>query len=121
MVGCSLNLLTRESIRLSIEAERSADRVLNDVSKARRLSASVLLIVTPNARVTRAIRRKLHKAKVRINTNGPAIFVLPLALAIAALTNCFSFPTSRSSGRLEIQKSPKAVTAKSRRMKEATT
>lgn len=92
-----------DGMRLAIEAERSADRVLNDVSKARRLSASVLLIVTPNARVARAVRKKLHKAGVRRNTNKPVIWVSPLALAIAALTNCFSIPTSRSSGRLEIQ------------------
>ncbi|MBI3835645.1 MAG: hypothetical protein HY287_15065 [Planctomycetes bacterium] len=89
-------------LRMVIEAERSAARVLYDVDKARRLQAAVLLIVTSNARASRAIHRKLHRSGVRNRCGGIAIWVKSLGPALQALTNCFSFPTSCSTSNQKV-------------------
>ncbi len=78
--------------RLAIEVEMSARRVANDLHKAAELEAW-LWIVVPNAKVSRAVLRRLQD--LDIQPRAPWICVLTLGQALQRLTNCFPcFPVS---------------------------
>ena len=65
------------------EAELSADRVYNDISKALAIRASALLIVTPTRPIADAISRKLARLHAgSLRRPGLVIKVLPLGVAV---------------------------------------
>ncbi len=73
--------------RLVIEAELTADRVLNDRAKALAMQADMLLIVTPTRRVTDAANRRLKKAGRTEKTIVE--WILPVGPALQRIRDCF--------------------------------
>lgn len=74
------------TVRLAIEAEMSPWRVTEDLNKAAAVGAW-LWIVTPNSRVTAAVRAQLRKLGVR--ERSPWICALSLGQAVERLRNFF--------------------------------
>jgi len=86
-------LAVRESLRLVCEAELSPDRVWNDVNKAVSLEANLLLIVVPNARIARRVRRRLSRLTVPMIPESLDIWILPLGPALQRLREKLSLMT----------------------------
>jgi hypothetical protein len=73
-------------IKLLVEIETTSRRVASDLQKAADLEAW-LWLVTPNVRVSRAIRGRLKRLGVR--ENPPWVFVLTYGQAQTQVANCF--------------------------------
>ncbi len=73
--------------RIACEAELSADRVVNDVAKATAARADLLLIVTPERRIARAVAKRLDKAGIATADECLEVWVLPLGVALKRLRN----------------------------------
>ena len=78
--------------RIAVEAELTAKRIINDLTKARALHADELWIVVPNSTVANAVKRQLSRLGIR--PKECRIYFLTLGKALQRLTNCFPlFPT----------------------------
>ena len=82
-------LIEFDTGRVVVEAELSPDRVANDVAKAQRLGANVLLIVVPTWRIARAVKRKLARLDVP-RPEGLIVHVDPLGVAVQRVTRMMS-------------------------------
>ena len=93
--------------RIVCEAEQTADRVGRDLEKARLLSATHLLIVTPTARVKRDVLRRLHSPAIALPSRSVLhIEVHALGVAIARLNDFGSFCDQRVCPDVLIPKTP---------------
>jgi len=85
-----IDLLIRfDSALIACEAELSPKRVVNDLHKALVVQAHLLLIITPNAAVTRSCYRKIRAQQAEINHKNLAIYVFSVGTAREWLKNCF--------------------------------
>ena len=73
--------------RISCEAELTAHRIENDLEKAAALHASLLLIVVPEPRVARAVRRRVVACDSE--QKRLPIWILPLGPMLQRLAHCF--------------------------------
>ncbi len=81
------------SHRIAIEAETSPDRVVNDVAKAVAVRATLLLIITPERRIAKAVRRRLNRPNSPGASDELEVWVLPLGQALQRIKNCFPLMT----------------------------
>lgn len=72
-------VIRKAEMLISVEAERSARRIMNDLKKAEAIDADELWLVVPTARVACTVRRRL--AEVELKFEKPRIFVLTLGQA----------------------------------------
>ncbi len=81
------------SHRIAIEAETSPDRVGNDVAKAVAVRATLLLIIAPERRIAKAVRRRLNRPNSPGASDELEVWVLPLGQALQRIRNCFPLMT----------------------------
>ncbi len=81
--------------RVLVEAELSARRIPNDLTRAMAFGACELWLVVPNPRVARSVRRKVHKQSIGPGT--PRLFILLLPQALQRLDEFLGieFPVDR--------------------------
>ena len=74
-------------LRIAVEIELSADRVLADVEKARLAQADQLIVCVPNATVRRAVVSKLVRHE--ISSDAPPRLVMTQHQTLRQLTSVF--------------------------------
>ena len=84
-------LAERGGERLAIEVELTPDRVLRDVQKAIAIQAVELLIVTPNAAVRKAVRRRLRRHRRGGGREWLPTFALTQPQTLQHLASSFPF------------------------------
>lgn len=83
-----------DGLRLVCEAERSPQRVANDVRKAMALDAQLLIIVVPNKNIARSVFRRLKQIDQPLVGRQPLeIRVLALGPAVRMIRNFGLFRT----------------------------
>lgn len=80
-------LIRKDNLLISIEVERSARRIMNDLKKAHAVGADALWIVVPTVRVACAVRRRL--AQIDLRAAKLRVCVLTLGQARQQLAVCF--------------------------------
>jgi len=80
-------LVELHQTRIIIEVELTSKRIANDLIKGMAFQCTELWVVVPNARVARAVRRKLLRLSIR--PHGAGVFVLTLGQALQRVSKCF--------------------------------
>lgn len=96
-------LIDLSHVRIGIEAELTARRIDNDLTKARDLAVDELWIVVPTVWVVRAVRSTLQS--LQDQPVGRRVFVLTLGQARQRLAGCFSL----FSGSLSLPENKKQI------------
>jgi len=73
--------------RIVVEVELTTKRIANDLIKGMAFGCTELWVVVPNARVARAVRRKLLRLSIR--PHGAGVFILTLGQALQRVSKCF--------------------------------
>lgn len=95
--GGSVDLFAElPELRIVIEAERSTERLKNDLRKAALLRADVLLIVVPTWKLARAGSRQLAALAAEQGDGKPRALCLPLGPALQRLASISSLMTARN-------------------------
>jgi len=85
-----------DNLSLVIEAERSTERLKNDLRKATLLQADILLVVVPTWKLARAGTRLLAALAAGKDNGKPRTLCLPLGPALQRLANISHLMTARN-------------------------